>query len=66
MSARDATLAVWAGLGALVVAAEVAALVSRRRIPGLGAVLDRVGSRRAGQAALVLGWMWLGWHAFAR
>ena len=66
MSTRDATLAVWAGLGALVVAAELAALASRGRVPGLGALLDRIGSRRIGQGVLVLGWMWLGWHAFAR
>ena len=66
MSTRDATLAVWAALGALAVAAELAALAWRGRVPGIGAVLDRIGSNRVGRAALVLGWMWLGWHAFAR
>jgi hypothetical protein len=66
MIGRHVTLVVWALLGAAVVAGQVIAVASRGRLPGLGTLVQRLTASRAGQILLVLGWMWLGWHAFAR
>jgi Family of unknown function (DUF6186) len=66
MIGRHVTLVVWAFLGAVVVAGQVTAVVSRGRFPGLGTHVQRLTASRVGQILLVLGWMWLGWHAFAR
>jgi hypothetical protein len=66
MIGRHVTLVVWAVLGAAVLAGQVIAVVSRGRFPGLGTVVQRLTASRTGQILLVLGWMWLGWHAFAR
>ncbi len=66
MIGRDGTLVVWALLGAVLAAGQIAALVTRGRFPGLGSLVERVTAGPAGRILLVLGWMWLGWHAFAR
>lgn len=66
MIGRHVTLLVWALLGAAVVVGQIIAVVSRGRFPGLGTLVRRLTASRAGQILLVLGWMWLGWHAFAR
>ncbi|HTT86826.1 MAG TPA: DUF6186 family protein [Acidimicrobiales bacterium] len=63
---RTTALAVWAALGAVVVALEALALRCGGRVPGIGALARRITVRPVGRALLVLGWMWLGWHAFAR
>jgi hypothetical protein len=63
---RTATLALWATLGALVGILVLADLFRHRGATPLGAVVRQVKARWAGRAALVLLWMWLGWHAFAR
>jgi hypothetical protein len=66
MIGRHATLLVWALLGLAVASGQIAAVVSGGRFPGLGTVATRVTASRGGRSLLVLGWMWLGWHAFAR
>ena len=66
MIGRHTTLLVWAALGATVVACQVAAAMSRGRLSGLGRLVGRVTAHGAGRWLLVLAWMWLGWHAFAR
>jgi hypothetical protein len=63
---RTTTLAVWATLGALVFLLVASDLLLHRGDTRLGAVVRRVTARSVGRAVLVLGWMWLGWHAFAR
>ncbi|HXQ43466.1 MAG TPA: DUF6186 family protein [Acidimicrobiales bacterium] len=66
MIGRDGTFLVWALLGAALAASQIAASASGGRFPGLGTLARRVTARPAGRILLVLGWMWLGWHAFAR
>lgn len=66
MTTRHAVLVVWALLGAAVVAGQMVAARSGGRLPGLGQLVVRITARRTGRAVMVLGWMWLGWHAFAR
>jgi hypothetical protein len=58
--------AVWAALAAVVVAAVAASHLSRLRLERLSVVMRRIEANRAGYVAVLLGWMWLGWHFFAR
>jgi Family of unknown function (DUF6186) len=66
MTTRQATFLVWATLGALVLVVLLASTLSDDRFPTLGSVVRRATSSRVGQVVLLVGWMWLGWHAFAR
>jgi hypothetical protein len=63
---RAVSLAIWATLFVAVVALEVA---GRRRLGALaplGQVLRALRDAPVGRGVLVLLWMWLGWHVFAR
>lgn len=66
MTSRQATLVVWAVLAGSMLGLQAAALVSKGARPGLGSCVRRVTSTRAGRVVLFLGWVWLGWHSFAR
>ncbi len=66
MSTRDAVLAVWVVIGVLVVAGAVVCALSRGRLPGYGALARTVTCGPVRRTVVVLAWMWLGWHAFAR
>jgi len=66
MTWRQATFTVWALLAAGVVACEVAAVVSAGRFPGADVLARRITSPGPVRVLVLLGWMWLGWHAFAR
>jgi hypothetical protein len=63
---RTATLAVWGWLALVITAAQCYALASRGRAASAGRLLRRAVGHRAARVALVVGWMWLGWHLFAR
>jgi Family of unknown function (DUF6186) len=66
MSTRAITIA---GFVAIIVALAVLQLLGRRpasRIPTVGEWLGYVMRPRAGRALILLGWVWLGWHYFAR
>ena len=66
MTTRDWTLVVWALLGVAFSALVVISHLSGGRFPTLSAAIRRLTARPVGRGLLVLGWMWLGWHAFAR
>jgi hypothetical protein len=66
MIGRTATLIVWAVLAAVVVTGQIVACVSERGFPGLGTIVKHVTYSCVGRIVLVLAWMWLSWHAFAR
>ena len=66
MTTRDAVLVVWVVIGLAVVAAAVVARRSGGRLPDYGALARAATRRPVLRAGLVLAWMWLGWHAFAR
>lgn len=66
MSARSVTLLGWAVLVAGFVALQVRALVRRERFATVGDALALLLRSRAARALLLLGWLWLGWHVFAR
>lgn len=65
MSWREASYLAW---GLVVVAFIGLQVLSRwtTRVDALGQVVRRLTSHAALRAALVVAWMWLGWHAFAR
>jgi hypothetical protein len=66
MTSREWSDVVWAVLGVAVLTLLVVTWASRGRRPSLGTEITRITSHRWGRIALVLGWAWLGWHAFAR
>lgn len=59
-------LAVWAALALALVGCEAAALMSHDRERGFVALLSSLTASRRGTIIAVVGWMWLGWHLFAR
>ena len=62
---RVASLTVWGLLAGGALACEVASLIGGR-IAGFGRVLDVIAVGRWRTLPLFVGWMWLGWHFFAR
>jgi hypothetical protein len=66
MSTRAITIA---GFVAVIGALVVLEMLGRRpgsKIPTLGDWLGFVMRPRTGRALVLLGWLWLGWHYFAR
>ena len=66
MTADQWTLAVWAVLGLVVAAGIGWSVLSGGRVPGPGTLVAWITARPVGRIVLVVGWMWLGWHLFAR
>jgi Family of unknown function (DUF6186) len=57
------------GFGVIIAAMVLLEVIARRRtnkIPTTGEWLGYVMRPRAGRALILLGWLWLGWHYFAR
>lgn len=65
MSWSTTSYLVWAVLGASFLLAEGAARV-RRRSARIAEVVAALTATTPLRVLLVLAWMWLGWHAFAR
>jgi len=65
MTWRVASYAVWAAL-ALAGAGVQFVGATRARIDTAGRFLRRLTLRPMGRVLLALGWMWCGWHFFAR
>ena len=66
MTWRAVTLLVWGCLAAVLVGCAVAASVSKGRLPPAGTLLRLVTGGTVRRWLVILAWMWLGWHAFAR
>ncbi len=57
------------GFGLIIATLMLLEVLGRRRtnkIPTTGEWLGYVMRPRAGRALILLGWLWLGWHYFAR
>jgi hypothetical protein len=66
VSAQTLSDAVWAALAATVAAALVVSHLPRPPLERLSALVRRAEVNRVGYVGIVLAWMWLGWHFFAR
>jgi Family of unknown function (DUF6186) len=66
VTTRIITMAGFAGLLAALAALEVLARRPGSRIPTAGQWLGYLMRRPAGRLLVLLGWLWLGWHYFAR
>jgi hypothetical protein len=63
---RDVAITLWCALAGLLAMCEILSLLTRRRSAGLLETAALVAARPPLRLALLLGWMWLGWHLFAR
>lgn len=63
---RVVVLTAWGVVAAMVVGCEMASMLSRRRLAGMGDVLSRLSGSTWSLLAMLVGWMWVGWHFFAR
>lgn len=66
MSTRTITII---GFAAIIATFFVLEFLGRRRntrVPALGEWLGWVMRPKAGRALIMAGWLWLGWHYFAR
>jgi hypothetical protein len=66
MSTRAITVIGFVAVIAALVALEILGRRKVRRIPTLSEWLGYVMRPRAGRALILAGWLWLGWHFFAR
>ncbi len=66
MTGHDASLAIWALMGVLVLGLGIVALASDGRVAPIGRVGGLLTGTRLRGAVVLAGWMWLGWHFFAR
>jgi hypothetical protein len=63
---RTISLALWALCAALLAGCELLGRVANGRYGTLGRLLGLLTSTTWSTLAVFLGWMWLGWHLFAR
>ncbi len=66
MSTRAITVVGFVAVISALVVLEVLGRRKDNRIPALGEWLGYVMRPKAGRALILLGWLWLGWHYFAR
>ncbi len=66
MTWREWTFVVWGALGAALVGCGVLAWRTKGRLPDAGALIGLLTAAPVRRAVVVLAWMWLGWHLFAR
>ncbi len=66
MVTRVVTIIGFAGVIAALLVLEVIGRRRTSRVPTLGEWLGYLMRARAGRALILLGWLWLGWHYFAR
>jgi uncharacterized protein DUF6186 len=66
MTSKVVTIVGFAIVVAILVLLEVLGRRRSSRIPTTGEWLGYVMRPRAGRALILLGWLWLGWHYFAR
>jgi uncharacterized protein DUF6186 len=66
MSTRTITIVGFVAVIVTLVVLEILGRSPRNRIPTLGEWLGYVMRSSSGRALILLGWLWLGWHYFAR
>lgn len=63
---RLSVLAIWVLLALALLGCGAGALLGGGRVATLGALARRATATRPRVAAVLLAWMWLGWHVFVR
>ena len=63
---RSVTLAGWIVIGLACAAASIAAVVTRGRFPGPGALLRWATRNVVVRVIALAAWAWVGWHFFVR
>jgi ABC-type microcin C transport system permease subunit YejE len=66
MTTRAITIIGFSALIATLIVLEMLGRRKTNKIPTLGEWLGYVMRPRAGRALVLVGWLWLGWHFFAR
>jgi chromate transport protein ChrA len=66
VTSRALALLVWALLGAATVGLAVMSVARHRWLSTLRAALQALVASPWRRPLVILGWMWLGWHLFAR
>jgi hypothetical protein len=66
MITRVITIIGFVGVISALVTLEIVARRDTNRIPTVGQWLGYLMRARAGRLLVLLGWLWLGWHYFAR
>lgn len=66
MTWHTLSLVIWAAMAVLLVGVGVAAVMSHGRLASAGDFGRVLMGRRLSGAAVIVLWMWLGWHFFAR
>jgi hypothetical protein len=66
VSAQVLSDALWGALAASVAMAVASSHLPRPPLERLLVLVRRLEANRAGYVAVLVGWMWLGWHCFAR
>ena len=59
-------LALWVVVAVAIVACEATARLAGRGWPSAAQLLRTARAHLAGRLVLVVAWLWLGWHVFAR
>lgn len=63
---RYIVLATWALLSFLLIGCEALSIATKRRFCGVQGLLDHITKTNVRLVLALVGWMWLGWHLFAR
>lgn len=63
---RAIDLGIWAFVALLLVGCQVVAVLSRYRFGGFSRLMDKLTRTTPRMLVIFVGWMWLGWHFFAR
>jgi uncharacterized membrane protein (UPF0182 family) len=63
---RVAADAIWSALAAAIVVVEVLAHTAHHPVARFDATVRHAGRRLGWRVAVFVGWLWLGWHLFAR
>ncbi len=66
MTARLVSDALWAALALVGAGLVVASHLPNRPVAKASWLIRRLQATSVGYVAVLLGWMWLGWHFFAR
>ncbi|MGA8295516.1 MAG: DUF6186 family protein [Acidimicrobiales bacterium] len=66
MTVREVTIAIWVVLAAIAIGLEVLAHTTHRPVAPAGTVARLATRTVVGRIVVSVGWMWLGWHVFAR